>query len=796
MRTTSLALALAACAAPGCSRASPPAPAGPALTASASGSETDAAPTTAPAAPASASSPAPSAAAAGTVAPSALPMAAAIDEAANGAVARGEVPGAVVAVVRGDGVVFLKAYGLRSKDPEEQPMTADTVFDLASLTKVVGTAPCIHLLAEKGKIRLDAPVARYLPSFGKNGKDAITVEQLLLHTSGLVADNAISDYRRGRTEALARIHALPVAHEPGEQFEYSDVGYIVLGELVEAVSGQPLDVFARENVFAPLGMNETTWQPGPALAERAAPTEPREGRMLKGEVDDPRAALLGGVAGHAGLFSTAADLARFAGMLLGGGRVRGTQILAPSTFRAMVAARELPGGAKRTLGWDVWPGLTGTGGYTHTGFTGTLLRVDPRAETAIIVLTSRLHPDGKGDPKRLRAEVTAAAARGLHDATGPARVLTGIDVLERDGFALLKGRRVGLVTNASGVDAKGARTADVLRAAPGVTLTAIFSPEHGLGGRDDGSVGDGRDERTGVVVYSLFGKRTRPSADELRDVDVLVFDLADAGARFFTYETTLGYLLETAAEHHLPLVVLDRPDPIGGIAVEGPVLEAGRTSFIGYHPAPVRHGMTLGELGKLWNGERALGADLKVVPVEGWRRGQLFDATGLPWRSPSPNLRSLDEALLYPGVALLEATNVSVGRGTSRPFEQVGAPWMDGKRLAAALAGARIPGARFAATTFTPASGPFAGEPCEGVLISVADRTRFEPVRTGLAIAAALLRLHRDAWEPKNVMTLLGHQPTFAALLRGDPVEAMVAGWQADLGAFLAVRKRYLLYPE
>ena len=752
--------------------------------------------------------PAASAAGAGTVVPSALPMAAAIDEAANGAVARGEVPGAVVAVVRSSGVVFLKAYGLRAKEPEEQPMTADTVFDLASLTKVVATAPCIHLLAEKGKIQLGAPVARYLPAFGKNGKDAVTVEQLLLHTSGLVPDNSITDYRGGRAAALARIHALPISREPGEQFEYSDVGYIVLGELVEVVSGQPLDVFAREQIFAPLGMNDTGYNPPPALVERAAPTEPREGRMLKGEAHDPRAALLGGVAGHAGLFSTAADLARFAAMLLGGGRVRGTQILAPSTFRAMVAPRELPGDVKRTLGWDVWPGLTGAGGYMHTGFTGTLLRVDPRAETAIIVLTSRLHPDGKGEPKRLRAEVTAAAARGLRDAasgTGAgtaapavpaARVLTGIDVLERDGFALLKGKKIGLVTNASGVDAKGARTADVLKAAPGVTLSAIFSPEHGLGGRADGAVGDGRDERTGVVVYSLYGKRTRPSADELRDVDTLVFDLADAGARFFTYETTLGYLLETAAEHKKPIVVLDRPDPIGGMAVEGPVLEAGRTSFIGYHPVPVRHGMTLGELARLWNAERGIGADLTVVRAEGWRRAQLFDATGLPWMRPSPNLRTLDEAILYPGVALLEATNVSVGRGTPRPFEQVGAPWIDGARLAAALNGARIPGARFAATAFTPSSAPFKDERCEGVQIAVTDRARFEPVRMGLAIAAALLRLHRDAWESKNVLTLLGHPPTFAALLRGDTVESMVSGWQAELSAFLAVRKKYLLYPE
>ncbi len=763
--------------------------------------------------PASASATAEDAAAATTksLAPAAF---AAIDEAASGAVARGEVPGAVIAVVRGGGVVFLKAYGLRSKEPTERPMTASTVFDLASLTKVLATAPAVHLLVEEGKIALSAPVARYLPSFGQNGKDGVTVEQLLLHTSGLVSDDALSDYQGGRAAAFARIDALPLVSPPGEKLTYSDVGYIVLGELVEKVAGEPLDAFARARLFAPLGMRDTGYDPGPALAARAAPTEPRDGGMLEGQVHDPRAAALGGVAGHAGLFSTAADLARFASMLLGKGRVGETQIFAPATFARMVAPHTLPGGAIRTLGWDVESGSSGlrgelSGGYGHTGFTGTSLWVDPASDVAVIVLTSRLHPDGKGDPRRLRREVATAVAHALRAKATPApvasaaspapataKVLTGIDVLERDGFTQLRGRRVGLVTNPSGVDGHGARTADVLKAAPGVSLTALFSPEHGLGGAADDAVGDGRDERTGLPVYSLYGKRTRPTAAELHDLDTLVFDLADAGTRSFTVETTLGYLLETAAEHHLRVVVLDRPDPIGGVAVEGPVLERSRASFIGYHPVPIRHGMTLGELAGLWNRERAIGADLEVVRVEGWRRGQLLDQTGLRWVNPSPNLRSVDEALLYPALSLVEATNVSVGRGTTRPFEQVGAPWIDGARLAAALAERRFAGVRFTATSFTPDSSVHAGERCGGVLLHVDDRARFEPVKTGLGIAAALLRLHRESWEPKHVALLLGHEPTFAALLRGDSPEAMAAAWQADLQAFLEVRKKYLLYLE
>jgi uncharacterized protein YbbC (DUF1343 family) len=791
-------------AALGCARTAPPPPP--------DAAPPEAAAATAVSAPPTASASAePSTSASASAAPaSASPSAAAsppvpaelgsVDDIVTGAIDRGEVPGAVIAVVRGGAVVFEKAYGLRSKEPDERPMTADTVFDLASLTKAVVTAPSIMLLAEQGKLRLADPVARHLPSFGKRGKDVITVEQLLLHTSGLLADNALADYQGGRDKAFARIDALEPTRDPGTAFVYSDVGFIVLGELVEKVSGEALDAFARKRIFEPLGMRDTAYNPPPALAARAAPTEPRDGRLLQGEVHDPRAHLLGGVAGHAGLFSTAADLAIFARMLLRKGRDGETRILAPPTLLRMTAPHELPDGARRALGWDLQAGR-----YGHTGFTGTSLWIDPASDTAAIILTSRLHPDGKGDPRRLRREVAAAVARGrltrpADTAAAPPRgsveVSTGIDVLERDGFAALKGRRVGLVTNPSGVDRKGRSTIDVLRAAEGVTLVALFSPEHGIRGGVDRAVADSRDEKSGLPVYSLYGERTRPNEAELAGIDTLVFDLQDAGARFYTYITTLGFLLETAAAHHLRVVVLDRPNPIGGAAVEGPVLEAGRTSFIGYHPLPVRHGMTVGELAGLFNTERKIGADLQVIRMKGWRRELTFDRTDLRWVNPSPNLRSVDEALLYPGVALLEATNLSVGRGTDRPFEQVGAPFVDGARLAAALGEARLAGVAFAATTFTPASSTFAGQRCGGVTVRITDRARFEPVRAGLAVAQALGRLYPSDWQSKNVLLLLGHQPTYAALVRGDPLDALAAGWRPGLDAFMEVRKKALLYLE
>lgn len=764
------------------------------------------APASAPEVIASASAPPPASAAVDAGPPPAPVVidAGTIEAAARGAVERGEIAGAVIAVVHGGRVSFQKAYGLRSKEPEERPMTLDTVFDLASLTKAVATAPSVMILAEQGKIRLSDPVARYLPSFGKHGKDRVTIEHLLLHTGGLVADNAASDYKGGRAAALAHIDDLSLLTEPGEKFAYSDVGYVVLGALVEAVSGEPLDAFAREHLFAPLGMRDTGFRPSPALAARAAPTQPRDGVMLQGEVHDPRAHLLGGVAGHAGLFSTAPDLARFAAMLLGGGRAGERQILSPATLARMTAPHDLPGGARRTLGWDVRPGFTGGTGYGHTGFTGTSLWIDPDTDTGVIVLTSRLHPDGKGDVTRLRREVAAAVARGrveapklpapVAPAAKPGAIAAGIDVLEREGFASLRGRRVGLLTNPSGIDRRGRSTADVIRAAPGLTLVALFTPEHGLRASADGRVRDSVDPRTGLPVYSLYGARMKPTEAQLAGLDTLVFDLQDAGARFYTFGTTLGYLLETAAEHHLRVVVLDRPNPTGGVAVEGPVLEPGRSSFTEYHPLPLRHGMTLGELALLFNTERKIGADLVVVKMEGWRRDQTFDRTGLVWVAPSPSMIRPDEALLYPGVALLDGTNASVGRGTDRPFELVGAPFVEGARLAQDLTDLHLPGVRFAEASFTPRSGMNAGKVCSGVSIAVVDRAKVEPVRLGLAIAEALLRLYPAEFQPSAMRRMIGHEPTYAAVLRGEGLDAIAAGWEQDLAAFAAVRSKYLLY--
>ncbi len=706
---------------------------------------------------------------------------AAIDRVVEEALVRGDAPGAVVEVWSNDQLVHRKAYGHRRVAPERVPMTVDTVFDLASLTKPLATALSIHLLAAEKRLALGDSAKQFLPELGDD-KGAITIEQLLLHTSGLPAAGSLSSFRDGEKRALERIGALRLASPPGAAYKYSDLGFILLGAIVARVSGEPLDAFAHKRLFAPLGLRATGFRPAAALLPRVAPTC-RDGGILEGVVHDPCASALGGVAGHAGLFSTAEELSTFARMLLHGGELGGVRVLPSDLVTTMTKPVHVPG-ARRTLGWDVH-GL----GFGHTGFTGTSLSIDPRTKTTIVLLTSRLHPDEKGDVSRLRREL-AEAVRVAIAAPG---VRTGIDVLERDGFARFAGKKVALVTNRSAVDRKGQRTLDVLRAA-GVNVVALLAPEHGLDATADEFVPSGVDEKTHLPIKSLYGAdRKKPSAKDLAGADAIVFDLQDAGARFYTYETTLGLVIESAKELGLPVVVLDRPNPLGG-AVEGPLLDVGRTSFTAYHRTPIRHGMTVGELARMFEGERSVGARVEVVKMLDYRRDMLFHDTALAWVPPSPNLRTDLEALLYPGVALLEGTNVSVGRGTGAPFELVGAPFIDGEALAKHMNERRLPGLLFRPTRFTPASSTHAGVPCGGVSIAITEPERVVPLRLGVALALSLRTLYPGAWQTKKLIEIVGHDATIKAIERGDPLDSIVTSWSADERAFEARRKAYLLY--
>ena len=740
---------------------------------------------------------------------------AAIDDIVARGIRDGEMPGCVVAIGRKGKLAFLKAYGDRQVEPSREPMTADTVFDMASITKPVATATSIMLLIEQGKLGLDDRVAHHIPEFGQNGKDRITVRQLLTHQGGLIPDNALKDYDDGPEKSMERIYALDLRAEPGTRFIYTDVGFIMLGDLVKRITGRNVHEFSQEHIFGPLGMTETGYLPREELRERAATTEQRDGEWIRGEVHDPRAYRLDGIAGHAGLFSTAEDLAVFAQMLLGRGEYNGRRILKPQTVELMTTPQQVSSGL-RGLGWDMRTGYSSNRGdlfspraFGHGGFTGTTFWVDPGNDLFVIFLSNRLHPDGRGTVNPLAGRIGTVAAASIQDGVAGAKadkscsgsqealspVLTGIDVLVRDDFAPLKGRKVGLITNHTGLDRSGRSTVELLHQGDGVELVTLFSPEHGFEGKLDVSkIGDTRDARTGLKVFSLYGETRKPTARSLQGIDTLVFDIQDIGARFYTYISTMGLAMQAAAEHDVRFVVLDRPNPINGLDVAGPVLDAGKESFVGFHTLPVRHGMTAGELAEMFKSEMKLDLDLQVVRMEGWRRGDFYDATGLVWVNPSPNMRNLTQALLYPGIGLLETTNLSVGRGTDTPFEVIGAPWLDGVALSEALNRANIPGVRFVPIRFTPDSSKFANQECGGVNILITDRKSFEPLRTGFTVAAELRRLHSDEWETKGYIRLLGNQQALDALLDGKSAAQIEAAAGQRLQEFQKRRAKHLLY--
>ncbi|MCC7240321.1 MAG: DUF1343 domain-containing protein [Acidobacteria bacterium] len=760
-----------------------------------------------------------------------------IDRVVEAAIAAGQTPGAVALVGRGDRIVHLQAYGARALVPAREAMTVDTVFDLASLTKVVATTTAVMSLVEQGRIRLNDAVAAHVPGFERYGKGRITVGHLLTHVSGLRPDVDLADPWDGYDTAIELAsNEVPVA-PPGERFIYSDINFFLLGEIVRTVSGQQLDDYTREAIFQPLGMRDTGFLPPQALLPRIAPTERCEmmdawpckrpgAAPLRGVVHDPTARRMGGVAGHAGLFGTARDLARFARMLLGGGTLEGTRVLSPATVARMTSRATPPGmAANRGLGWDIDTTYSSNrgelfpvGSFGHTGFTGTSLWIDPASQGYVVFMSSRLHPDGTGDVTPLRARVATIAAAALVDAatvtagraaaTPPtlssasvpppapgSPVLAGIDVLARDGFALLKGKRVGLLTNHTGRDRTGRSTIDVLHDAPGVTLAALFSPEHGIRGtQDEENLPSEKDARTGLMIYSLYGETRRPTEAMLRGLDAVVIDLADVGTRFYTYHATMGYVMEEAAKRKVEVVVLDRPNPINGWQIEGPLPERTGTALVDYHAMPIRHGLTMGELARLFNGERGIGADLTVVPAEHWVRDAWFDQTGQTWVNPSPNMRNLNQAILYPGIGSIEYSNISVGRGTDQPFEQLGAPWIDGPRLAAELNGRRLPGIRFYPVAFTPASSQYAGEACQGVFLVVTDRAALQPVRVGLEVAGALARLFGSKYELGNTALLVGSRESLERVVRGEDPAVVAESWNADEARWRQVRARYLLY--
>jgi uncharacterized protein YbbC (DUF1343 family)/CubicO group peptidase (beta-lactamase class C family) len=742
----------------------------------------------------------------------------ALDEAINLAIEQGKLPGAVLVVGHDGLIVYQKAYGKRALVPQPEAMTEDTIFDIASLTKIVATTSSLMKLFEQGKFRLNDKITEYIPEF-QGGKSEVTIRNLLTHFSGLAPDVALDQPWKGYETGIRMAATTRPESPPGARYIYSDINFILLGELIHRLSGQTLPEYASRNIFQPLGMKETMFLPPASLVPRIAPTErvTPNGLPLRGVVHDPTARNMGGVAGHAGVFSTASDLARFAQMMLNGGELDGVRIFSPLTVRKFTEPQSPPDQSiLRGLGWDIDSPHSGNrgelfpiGSFGHTGFTGTSIWIDPSTRTYVILLANSVHPAVRPALTPLRAKVATIAAAavgttaqdvaltgynetfaaaGVHRETARnAQTLTGLDVLEQQRFQPLQGKRIGLITNQTGRDRAGRRNVDVMLEA-GLRVAALFAPEHSFDGTLDlEKIPDAADPKTGIHIFSLYGASMRPTAASLRGLDALVFDIQDVGARFYTYQTTMFLCMEEAARTHIPFYVLDRPDPITGTHVEGPLLEPALTSNIGHFAGlPVRHGMTMGELARMFNGETSAGVDLTVIPLQDWHRGDWFDTTGLAWVNPSPNMRSLNAATLYPGLALLESSKgYSVGRGTDSPFEQVGASFIGGRELAAYLNQREIPGVR---------AYPTMVGKVEGVRFVLINRELFDATRLGLEIAAAIQKLYPGKLDFSVDRKLIGSEGVIGRLVAGDDPRSIQQSMMEDIAAFVKKRAPYLLY--
>lgn len=732
----------------------------------------------------------------------------AIDAAIEKTIAEGKTPGGVL-WLESRGKIHTKAYGHKSLVPVAEKATLDTIYDAASVTKVAATTLALMKLVEKHQVLVDAPVASYLPEFSAVAGDAISVRHLMTHTSGLRPGLSLSENWSGMDAAYRLACSQTLQSQPGEKFVYSDINFILLGILVAKVSGSPLDEYVGQNIFQPLGMTDSGFNPDPSLISRIAPTQQIGDNMLRGVVHDPTARRMGGVAGHAGLFTTASDLAKLARMILHNGSIHNQSHFKKSTLDQMRQVHSRGHlDSFRSLGWDVDTGYTrlrgrhfSVGGIGHTGFTGPSMWIDFETQSIVIFMSNRVHPDGKGSVLDLREEIGTLFAEAIWSPAHPptlkaeGAVMTGLDVLVSEKFKPLHGQRIGLITNHTGHDRKRVSTIQHFRDAEDVKLVALFSPEHGIAGVLDEKVGDSQHDQLAIPIFSLYGNTRKPLPDQLADLDALVFDIQDIGCRFYTYISTMGLAMEAAAVAGIPFFVLDRPNPINGLTVDGPQLE-GPPDFVGFHDIPIRHGMTTGELARMFQAEipTLKMLQLEVIPCRGWSRSMFWSETGLPWTNPSPNMRSSQQALLYPGTGLIEMADISVGRGTDTPFEILGAPYIHDIELARELNRLALPGITFEPITFTPDSSKFAGKLCKGVRMTVTKQKRVPVLKLGIALASTLHRLYPTDFDLSKVNRLMKSEKLVAAIREGRDIPALARMWKSSIEDFKSRRAAYLMY--
>lgn len=775
-------------------------------------------------------------------------LASTLDSLVIAGIADGAAPGASLAVGRHGQVVHMRGYGRIDTPLGAAAVTDSTRYDMASLTKVVATTTAAMILEEEGLLNIDRPVHTYLPEFNAPDKAAITVRHLLAHNGGLRSGGPLWRDPRGAGAFLQAINERPVAYTIGDSTVYSDWDLILVGAIVERITGERLDAFLQKRVWGPLGMRETGFNPlasgplpaGAACTVAASTTHPLltqiaatemdtvyRRRQIHGIVHDENACALGGVAGHAGLFSSARDLAVFASMLLNNGSYNNVRILRPQTIARWTARQTVK--YSRALGWDT-PAQGSSAGrffspraFGHTGFTGTSMWMDPEKGIYVVLLTNRVNPtraNMKHEPLRrvladavqeavLDAPVVEWQPRTTAQSAVP--VTPGADRLFGDFAHLIRGKRVALVSNHSGRLADGTHLADALHRHPDVKLMALFGMEYNIRSNDYSAARDGEvstDPETGVTKYNLYGEHHKPTPQSLDSVDVIVFDIQEVGARFYEHINILGFVMEAAAERNINVVVLDRPNPLTGNKVDGFVTDPEFLFRFGsYGPVPVVHGMTMAELARFYNGERLLRggvtAKLYVVPMLGWRRSMWFEQTGLPWRKPSPNLLTHASLLAYAGTCIFEALNLSEGRGTDHPFEYIGAPWLDNNAAVALLNKLELRGVTFEAVEFTPQQMPYHGRPPElagelvkGIALKVSNPNVFDPYKAGVSILWAVNKLHADklVWNDAVLERLTATRRLKSMILAGKTPEEIFESWRAEVAAFRVRSAPYRMY--
>ena len=721
-----------------------------------------------------------------------------LHQALDDAVRKAGAPGAVALVGRSDEVLFRGASGQRQLSPKRRPAERDTLYDLASLTKVICTTSSILRLRDAGKLALDQPLGEHVP-LGWGG--AVTFRHVLTHTAGLPALlPGMKDKVKSLADAVAQISKVELRSEPGERRVYSDLGFIVLAQIVELLEKDTFDKVCEKYLFKPLEMKDTGFNPSDKMKDNCAATEqcPWRGKMVVGEVHDENAWAIGGVSGHAGLFSTIDDLGKFCAGLLAG------KVHPEKTLDEAAALTHVPFYPWQALGWKIDPWECGIEGHLasrnaigHTGWTGTSLWIDRDSGIYSVLLSNTCHPSRDArDNRTLRQVFHRAVNAELYPTR--ANVHTGLDRLPWDNFDAIENKRTALLTHLAAVDQLSRDGMQVLGLPGGGAPRRIFTPEHGLRGAAEAGEIVGAQQGPGEIV-SLYGEQKAPTPAQLADIDVLIVNLQDIGARYYTYVATMKDCLIACAKAGKPVIVLDRPNPLGGVVIEGPIAEQ-TEKLVCAARAPIRHGLTMGEMAEFLQQTTPALKSLKlsVLELDGWRRDLYWDALAYPWVAPSPNIPDWETALLYVGTCLFEGVNLNEGRGTETPFHIVGAPWLDPEKVIARIKGEPLIGVALSPEDYTPRSMPgragtptFMDQPCRGIRMRVTDHVAVRPFALTYALLHAIRETHETQLEWKPFFdTLAGGPGLRKALEAGIPPQKYLEDLQPSLAAYDKSRPR------